>query len=65
MSSILTLFQGSYGGGLVITLTGSGFDGKNTVINICGKACPIDSFVSSTQVSCVVSLKPYYFIKNY
>lgn len=50
---------GSYGGGLEISLTGSGFNGDNTVVSICDNPCTISGNTNTfSQVTC----KVYFFI---
>ena len=55
--SSISATQGSYGGGLEITLSGSGFAGSNTSITICDSSCPITSSIGATSVSCQVCWK--------
>ena len=52
--SSISAMQGSYGGGLEITLSGNGFAGSNTSITICNKICPVSNFNGASQVSCIV-----------
>lgn len=51
------LSSGSYGGGLIISLTGSGFAGDKTQITICGSACLVSTFTNANQISCIVKQK--------
>jgi hypothetical protein len=54
--SSVSAIEGSFGGGLEITLSGSGFAGSNTSITICNNACVVTSSTSASQVSCKVKL---------
>ena len=51
----LSVTQGSFAGGNVVTLYGAGFDPSNTCILICGKECRRTSQLSTlTQIECSV-----------
>ena len=52
--SSMSAIQGSYGGGLEITLYGNGFSGLNTSVTICNANCPITNSTGASQVSCKV-----------
>ena len=52
--------EGSYGGGLELTLIGDGFDDLNTSITICNTSCRISN-TSNSSIQCIVCVFSYNF----
>jgi len=48
---------GSFGGGLKLTLYGSGFDSMNSTVKICNDTCAIQTPRSSAQIDFTVILE--------
>lgn len=44
--------EGSYGGGLPVTVTGDGFNGSNTMVSICNRSCSSLTIVSNAKLVC-------------
>ncbi|CAL8293184.1 unnamed protein product [Merluccius merluccius] len=52
--SDMTPNEGSFGGGTILEIQGSGFDAQNSSVQICGAECVVDRTTStSTQLYCV------------
>jgi len=49
----VTPSQGSYGGGQVLTVVGSGFSGSDVDVTICNQACQSVTIISNTQLTCI------------
>lgn len=45
--------EGSYGGGLPLTITGNGFAGNNVTVTICNRSCSSIRVISNTQLTCL------------
>ncbi|CAF3962866.1 unnamed protein product [Rotaria sp. Silwood2] len=58
----ITPAQGSYGGGLQVTVIGDGFNGTNLNVTICNQTCSTVVVISNTELTCITpSLVPVGF----
>jgi hypothetical protein len=55
----VTPSQGSYGGGQVLTVVGSGFSGSDVDVTICNQACQSVTILSNTQLTCITPVLTY------
>ncbi|CAF3652088.1 unnamed protein product [Rotaria sordida] len=49
----ITPAQGSYGGGLQVTVVGDGFNGTNINVTICNQTCSSVVVLSNTELACI------------
>ena len=54
----VTPAEGGYGGGLISTITGNGFNGTDVTVSICNKSCLSVETLSNDQLNCMTPPLP-------